>query len=184
MPDEQRAVHGMDTEQHVRSFIPLFEQHVHLVLHGCQRELCSLRLPRSCCRNTSIAKVKCSSLLLSQWTVKRPPGSSSSTELREEMEGSRGMSERKMTRFQAELNRQRPRFLNWLHDVMCAGRTCGGVDAGRDVEVAERVGVRPVAAAPLVAVVPALMVRQAAGQGGLRGVPVTRAPQVSLEVQL
>lgn len=67
---------------------------------------------------------------------------------------------------------------------MCAGRTCGRVDAGSDVEVAERVGVRPVAAAPLVAVVPALMVRQAASQGGLRDVPVKRATQVSLKVQL
>lgn len=54
-------------------------------------------LPRSCCRKTSIAKVKWSSLLLSQWTVKGPPGSSSSTALREEMEGSRGMSVIKTT---------------------------------------------------------------------------------------
>ena len=57
-----------------------------------EHSLCCSRLPRSCCRKTSIAKVKWSSLLLSQWTVKGPPGSSSSTALREEMEGSRGMS--------------------------------------------------------------------------------------------
>lgn len=39
------------------------------------------------------------------------------------------------------------------------GRTCGRVDAGGDVEVAERVGVRHAAAAPLVVVVSALVVR-------------------------
>lgn len=43
MPDQQRAVHGMDTEQHVRPFVPLLQQHVHLVLHRCQGELHSLR---------------------------------------------------------------------------------------------------------------------------------------------
>lgn len=42
MPDQQRAVHGMNTEQHVCSFIPLLQQHIHLVLHSCQRKLHSL----------------------------------------------------------------------------------------------------------------------------------------------
>jgi hypothetical protein len=39
-----------------------------------------------------MARVRWSSLLFSQWTVKGPPGSSSSPPHREEMEGSRGIS--------------------------------------------------------------------------------------------
>lgn len=45
--------------------------------------------------------------------------------------------------------------------------TRGRVDAGSDVEVAESVGVRHVAADSLVLVVSALMVRQAASHRGL-----------------
>lgn len=50
--------------------------------------------------------------------------------------------------------------------------TGGRVDAGRNVEVAESVGVRHVAPAFPVVVVPALMVRQAAGQREVRPVPI------------
>lgn len=62
--------------------------------------------------------------------------------------------------------------------------TCGGVDAGSDVEVAESVGMRHAAAAPLVAVVPALIVRQTTSHGGLQDVPVKGAMQGFLKVQL
>lgn len=50
--------------------------------------------------------------------------------------------------------------------------TCSRVDAGSDVEVAERVGVGHAAAAPLVVVVSALVVRQAASQRGLGDIPM------------
>lgn len=55
---------------------------------------------------------------------------------------------------------------------MCVTQTCGRVDARSDVEVAESVGMGHVAAAPLVVVVSALMVRQAACQGGLGHISV------------
>lgn len=55
--------------------------------------------------------------------------------------------------------------------------TGGGVDAGRNVEVAESVGVRHIAPAFPVVVVPALMVRQAASQGEVRLVPIRRGEQ-------
>ena len=45
------------------------------------------------------------------------------------------------------------------------------------MEVAESVGVRRAAAAPLVVVVSALMVGQAAGQRGLRDVPIRGGEQ-------
>lgn len=52
------------------------------------------------------------------------------------------------------------------------GLTSGRVDAGRDVEVAESVGLRHVAPALPVAIVTALVVRQAAGERELKDVPV------------
>lgn len=58
-------------------------------------------------------------------------------------------------------------FLNMGMDglqQMKAHLTSGRVDAGRNVEVAESVGLRHVAPALPVAVVTALMVRQAAGE--------------------
>lgn len=55
--------------------------------------------------------------------------------------------------------------------------TGGRVDASRNVEVAESVGVRHVAPAFPVVVVPALMVRQAASQREVRPVPIRRGEQ-------
>lgn len=54
------------------------------------------------------------------------------------------------------------------------GRTSCRVDAGRNVEVAESVGLGHVAPALPVAVVTALVVRQAAGERELKHVPVRR----------
>lgn len=50
--------------------------------------------------------------------------------------------------------------------------TCGWVDAGSNVEVAESVGMGHVAAALLVVVVSTLMVRQATSQGRLGHIPI------------
>lgn len=55
---------------------------------------------------------------------------------------------------------------------MCLSLTCGRVDAGSNVEVAKSIGMGQAAAALLVVVVLALMVRQAAGQRGLRHIPI------------
>lgn len=54
------------------------------------------------------------------------------------------------------------------------GLTSCRVDAGRNVEVAESVCLRHVAPALPVAVVPALVVRQAASERELKHVPVRR----------
>lgn len=71
---------------------PLLTHPNHFSLPSLEHSFCCSTLLRSCCRKTSMAKVKWSSLLLSQWTENGPPGSSSSTGFREEMEGNRGMS--------------------------------------------------------------------------------------------
>ncbi len=62
--------------------------------------------------------------------------------------------------------------------------TCGRVNAGCYVEVTESVGMGHVAAALLVAVVSALMVRKAAGQRGLGHIPIEGGLQRFLKIQL
>lgn len=55
---------------------------------------------------------------------------------------------------------------------MCLSLTGGRVDACSNVEMAESVGMGHVAAAPLMIIVLALMVRQAASQRGLGHIPI------------
>lgn len=62
--------------------------------------------------------------------------------------------------------------------------TCGRVDAGSDVEVAESVGVGHVVAVPLVVTVSALMVRQAGGQRWDGHVPIEGGMPRFLKIQL
>lgn len=59
-----------------------------------------------------------------------------------------------------------------LQKQMWFSLTCGRVDAGSNVEVAESVGMGHVAADLLVVVVSALMVGQAASQRGLWHIPI------------
>lgn len=68
---------------------------------------------------------------------------------------------------------------------MCLSLTCGRVDAGSNVEVAESVSMgHGTAAALLVVVVSALIVRQAASQRRLGHVPIQGGVQRFLKIQL
>lgn len=62
--------------------------------------------------------------------------------------------------------------------------TCGRVDAGSDVEVAESVGMGHASATFLVVTVSALMVRQAASQRGLGYIPIKGGVPGFLEIEL
>lgn len=67
---------------------------------------------------------------------------------------------------------------------MCLGLTCGRVDAGSNVKVAESVGMGHEAAALLVVVVSILMVRQAASQRGLGHITIEGGVQRFWDIQL